>query len=230
MGDWDDEDFDVPVLAPAIKLQTNWDDEVDEVELDVDITAKPSTATLDAKKKKAEQDELVFQTKLKLSMQENETSDERRVRERKQQEEADAMLTNEMFDNMPDSKGGMAGGANGIGATILKTKEEHKIFGKTIAKKLQNSSAFHVTAFYKSLSDVLNSKDMNSKVLDDILAEITKIREKKLLNEVAAAPKVEKKSKKQLKGEIQKHNDIFGGADKFDDIEEKYGGMEDDFM
>lgn len=226
---WDDDDFEAPVLTPQINVPTSWEDE-DEVETNIVVVAKPSLATLEAKKKKAAQDEKVFQTRLQLAELENETSDEKRIRERNQQEEADAHLTNELFDNITDPKAGLTNNGTGIGSMVLKTKDDHKNFAKMISKKLHNSSAYHVVSFYKSLGETLNGPGINSKILDEIIGEISSIRDKKLKSEVAAAPVVQKKSKKQIKKEQEKHNEIFGGASHVDKYDDQYGDYEDGFM
>jgi hypothetical protein len=68
---------------------------------------------------------------------------------------------------------------------------------------------------------------INSEVLNEIIGDLTKIRDKKLEKEkpapVVAKAKV---SKKQMAQQAQKHSDVFGGGD----FEDEYADMEDSFM
>ena len=234
MGDsWDDEEFEVPDLggnAAPFSAPVNWDDE-DEVEIDKIVVAKPSAAQVEAQLKKAEEDELAFQTKMKLSLLEKETKDERKLRERRQVEEADNELAGELFSKPSSSKTISSSKPSiGIGSTILKTKQDHLSFGTTIAQKLEGSTAFNVAAFYKNLSKCLkDNKGLTTEILDEILGDITKIRTKHAAAMVTVIQK-EKKTKSQVKKENDKHAEIFGSSTYADKYEDEYGGMEDDFM
>lgn len=228
MGDsWDDEEFEVPVIAAnAISAPTNWDDEEDEVVLDAPVVAKPSATQMEAQLKKLQEEELAFQTKMKLSMLEKETPDEKKLRERRQVEEADNELAGELFSK-PTTKASSSTKGLGIGSTVLKTKTDHLTFGTTIAQKLNDSSAYNVAAFYKNLAKTLRNSSMTAEVLDDILSDIQKIRDKHAA-ETVVQKKVEKKSKKSVKAEEKRHDDIFGWPSNVDKYEDRYGGMEDD--
>lgn len=235
MGDsWEDEEFEVPTfVAPAIP-RANWEDEEDEVEIDPKVVVtKPSQSQIDAEKKRAEEAEKTLATKLKLAQLANETPEEKRLREKKQAEEADNELTGELFGaNGKESPGGASLGSSskGIGSIVLKTKQDHLTFGSTIAQKLSSSSAFNVAAFYKTLSKSLDTPSMTAEVLDDILVEITKIRDAKAKAEKPTKQGAGKKSKKDIKAAEQKHNAVFGGSDFVDQYDDQYGNMEDDFM
>jgi hypothetical protein len=160
----------------------------------------------------------------------NETPDERRIRERRQVEEADNELAGELFDTQSQKSGSVVGSvsaAKGLGALSLKTKQDHTTFGTATASKLSDSSTFNVGAFFKSLVKVLDGPTVTAETLDDILADITKMRDAKVK---AAKAVVGKKSKKEIKGIEKKHNDVFGGSSYVDKYEDSYGGMEDDFM
>ena len=232
MGDsWEDEDFDVPTL-PTPAPPANWDDEEDEVEIDPKIVpAKPSQSQIDADKRRAEEAERALATKLKLAELANETPEEKRLREKRQVEEADNELTGELFGNGTTTKSsGASSPAMGIGSKPLKTKQDHLSFGTLIGQKLSNSSAFNLAAFYKTLTKSLDSPAVTSEVLNEILADITKIRDAKAKAEKPTKQINTKKSKKDIKAAEKKHADVFGGSDYVDKYDDQYGGMEEDFM
>jgi hypothetical protein len=229
---WEDDEFEVPTIQSSITVPTSWDDETDEVIIDEDIVSKPSIPQLVAHKKRTEEKEIVFQTKMKLSMLENETHDEKKLRERKQVEEADTELVGELFAKTSTVKSlnttNIYSNA-GIGSIILKTKQDHINFGSTISKRLDDSSAFNIGAFYKSLSKTLENSTITLEVLDEIRDTITKIRDTKMKDTIVTTKVTTKKSKKEIKKAIEKHNDVFGGID---DIEyhDKYDNLEDQYM
>lgn len=232
MGDsWEDEDFELPV-APVVNLKNDWDDEVDEAQVEAKPKAVQLTAAqIEAAKKKAQEADDALAMKVKLATLANETPDERRLRERRQAEEADNELAGELFDTQSHKSGSVAGGSNsstkGLGSVTLKTKQDHSSFGTATAAKLADSTTFNVGAFFKNLVKVLDTPNVSAETLDDILADINKIRDTKAK---AAKAVVVKKSKKDIKGIEKKHNDVFGGSDYVDKYEDSYGGMEDDFM
>lgn len=167
--------------------------------------------------------------KMKLAEIANETPDQRKLRERRQVEEADAVLAGELFDtqSQKSTSVGSVSAAKGIGALSLKTKQDHTSFGAATASKLSDSTTFNVGAFFKSVVKVLDNSTITAETLDEILADLNKIRDSKVK---AAKTVVGKKSKKDIKALDKKHNDIYGGSDTVDKYEEAYGGMEDDFM
>ena len=133
---WEDEDFEVPVLATTTAVPSSWEDEEDEVDLNSTTITKPSPAAIEAAMKKAKENELALEAKIKLSLLEKETPEERKVREKKQVEEADNELTGELFgvggSSSPDKSVVSSVGIKGIGSTILKTKQDHTTFGVTV--------------------------------------------------------------------------------------------------
>ena len=229
MGDsWDDEEFEIPTIAAApVIAAVNWDDEEDNVVVDEDIVSKPSASQVAAQKKKAAEEELTFQTKMKLSLLENETPDQKKLRERRQLEEADAELSSELFTKTKKSTASSSTTGGGIGSIVLKTMGDHSTFGNTIAAKLKDSSAFNVGAFYKSLNKVLD-KEISLEVIEEIYQTVSRIRDAKLKEKPANAPLVKKKSKKDLAKDKQAHDDKFGGSSK--DYDDTYDNLEDDFM
>lgn len=236
MGDWDDEEFEVPVVAPKAAVKAAWDDE-DEIDNTPVVAAKPSAAVLEAAAKKARDEELALEAKLRNAALENETPEQKRLRERQQVEEADHAIAGELFGGAGTGKaptssiGSTSSSVKGLGAIALKTKQDHLTFGTTIAQKLSSSSAFNIAAFYKTLAKTLDQPTVTSEVLNEILAEINKIREAKLkLEKPAAKPTVAKKSKAAIAAEAKKHADKYGGS--YDDVDkyDHYNDMEDDFM
>jgi hypothetical protein len=167
---------------------------------------------------------------MKMAEIANETADERKLRERRQVEEADAELAGELFDSR-NQKGSAAAptvsAAKGIGALSLKTKQDHTSFGSATASKLSESTTFNIGAFFKTVVKVLDTQQVTAETVDEILADLMKIIDTKAK---AAKTVVTKKSKKDIKAQDRKHNDVFGGSETVDRYEEEYGGMEDDFM
>ena len=157
MADDDDwETADLKVKIPALNKKA-WDDEEDLVELDAPKPAVPSAATLEAAAKKKKEEEEKLAAALKFASLENETADERKLRERKQVEQADNDLTGELFGGKADGAGqkSSSGSLAGLVAgTALKSKDDHKNFGILCAKKMSDSTAFNVAAFYKSLAEL----------------------------------------------------------------------------
>lgn len=225
---WEDDEFEVPTLG-KIEPPSNWDDEEDLVEVEKNIITTPSESQLLAQQRKAAEAEQALAAKLKNAELANETAEQKKLREKRQVEEADHEITGELF-GVGGSKlrGDDAGSSRGIGAISLKSKQDHTSFGNTIAQKLSDSSAFNTAAFYKSLSKCLQQDTMTTQVLDEILNDIKKIRDAKAKVEKPAAVAVAKKSKKAIKAEEKRHADIFGGCDGVDD--HGYEDLEDSFM
>lgn len=225
---WEDEDFE-PKLGQA-EPPSNWDDEEDLVEVEKNYVATPSESQLQAQQRKAAEAERSLAAKLKNAELANETPEQKKLREKRQVEEADHEITGELFGaGASKFKSEDGSSSRGIGAITLKSKQDHTSFGNTIAQKLSDSSAFNTAAFYKSLSKCLQQDIMTTQVLDEILNDIKKIRDAKAKVEKPAAVAVAKKSKKAIKAEEKRHADIFGGCDGGDD-DHGYGDIEDNFM
>lgn len=226
--DWENEEFTVPTfVAPPVKA--GWDDEDAPEEVSTPVT-KPSAAVLAANAKKAAEEEAALEAKIRNAKLENETPEEKRLRERKQAEDSEVALASEFLGG-GKSVGSSEGGSTvkGLGAITLKTKQDHMTFGTTVSAKLSQSSAFNIAAFYKTLSKTLENPVVTSEVLDEIIAEINKIRENKAKVEKANKTVVVKKSKKELATAAKKHNDKYGGSDYVDKYDH-YNDLEDDFM
>lgn len=169
MDDWDDEEFVVPVLASNAS-NNNWDDEEQE---EVKVKSTLSAAQIKANAKKAHDEEVRLANVLKYAILEDETPEDKKVRERKQIEDADADLAGELFGKEKNSKSSNSVSSSIAGAT-LKSKLDHTNFGILCAKKLNDSTAFNVAAFYKSLTEKCQ-KNLTSESCDEILAVFQKV-------------------------------------------------------
>ena len=222
--DWENDNFEVKI--PVLNNKANWEEE-DQVELDANKPPPPPTASALAEMaKKKKEEELKLANAVKFASLENETSDERKARERRQVEDADNELTGELFGGKADGtsssteqKASSSSLASMVAGTSLKSKDDHKNFGIICAKKMSDSTAFNVAAFYKSLTEKLESK-FTSETIEEVLVLFNKIKEEKKKTEPAKT--VQKKSKSQVKAETKKHSDIFGGGD-YDDQYAAYG-------
>ena len=178
MGDdWEDEvddDF-VPVVFKPAASKTNWEDEDEE---EVAVKSAPSAAQVLAAAKKAKEEEIRMTNVLKFAILEDETPDEKRARERKQIEDADAVLAGDLFGGKSSGavpKASSASFSSGIAAAPVKSKADHSNFGILCAKKLNDSNAFNIGVFYKSLTEKVQ-KNMTTETCDELLLILTKVR------------------------------------------------------
>lgn len=211
-----------------------FDDEVDEVEIEKVEVSTPSEATLAAKAKKIAEDEKVLQNQVLYALQEGEGAEDKKARERRQIEEADNALTEELMGGGTKKKVGLSSGPTGIAGIPLNTKAEHTSFGITISKKMADSTPQYIAAFYKALTDRLPAK-MTGEVLDNMVAVIAQVRDEKKVMEGESAKALSKgkksvAAKKEAKAKEKKQKEIFGGSDQLDEYYEAYGSLEDDFM
>jgi len=226
-----DDDYEVPSFAGAA-AKGAWDDEEDQVEAEQEKLNAPvqlTAAQVEANKKKAEEADRALERKMQTALLKDETSEERRLRERKQVEDADSALAGELFSATEPAKASSLGSqsaSKGLGLA-LKTKQDHTAFGQLAASRLGESSTFNVGAFYKALNKSLESKEVSAETMEEIMADM-----RKTLDGKAKAKKVvpAKQSKKQVAAVVQKHNDKWGGSEYVDKYDDAYGGMEDDFM
>ena len=176
MDDWEDAgDEFVPAFHQPVSEKTSWEDEDEE---EVVVKVAPSAAQLLAAAKKAKEEEIRLTNVLKFAILEDETSDEKRARERKQIEDADAELAGELFGGGKDTGAvtkASSSFSTGIAATTVKSKADHSSFGILCAKKLGDSNSFNIGVFYKSLTEKVQ-KNLNTETCDEILLLITKVR------------------------------------------------------
>jgi hypothetical protein len=179
MDSWEDADEeDVKPVTLAVAPVDNWDDEEDETLLEqqaaiaaLAIRAQPTPAQIEAQKRKEEIEEQKLQNHVKYAQQENETSEERRLRERKQAEDADAALAEELFDAPPGGPKRSSSSTTGLAALNLKTKEDHINFGIMAAQKMSSSTSFCITAFLKEVLN-RNGGTLSAEGLIDLAAVI----------------------------------------------------------
>ena len=160
--------------------------------------------------------------------------EDKKARERRQIEEADNALTEELMGGGTKKKVGLSSGPTGIAGIPLNTKAEHTSFGITISKKMADSTPQYIAAFYKALTDRLPAK-MTGEVLDNMVAVIAQVRDEKKVMEGESAKALSKgkksaAAKKEAKAKEKKQKEIFGGSDQLDEYYEAYGSLEDDFM
>ena len=161
----------------------------------------------------------------------NESAEDRKRRERKQAEEADNALADELFDNVSSKGSGVDTGPgkkiSGLGSTSLRNKQDHLNFAALVAAKLSDSTTFCLFSFYKELTDKIKSS-LALENLSEIIGILEALRVEKSKKEEVQKP-VAKKTTKQLKAERRKHEDVFGGSfdddfggQGYDDIEDAY--------
>lgn len=232
MGDsWEDEDFEVPAIANTLNsLKAVADEEEDEALKQPETVFAPITKSAGVLKREAEEAELRA-NKMQEALHANETAEQKRIRERKQAEEADTRLAGDLFTAPKASTEAVqpVSAAKSIASVPLKTKEDHTKLGALLSKRLATSSAFNVSAFYKALMPTLDQAAITTEILDEIMRDIKAIRDSRAVAEKATKSSVTKKSKKQLDAEAKAHADKFGDSSRVDQYDH-FSNVEDDFM
>lgn len=233
MGDWDDDEFEVPTFteetpAPSSVIFEEEDETVIEAEK-ASIPAPPTEIQIQAAKKRAQQEAEKEANRLAALKLENETPEERRRREKFEIENADVALAGEFIGS--GKTGAVSiGSSKPVEAVVpLKTIRDHQNFATATAAKLNNASSttFNIGAFYCKLTNELKSK-LPIETLEEIKEALSNELEEKRLtsNKKKKAPL---KTKKEIRKENDKHADVFGG-DFEDDEYAGYSNIEDDFM
>ncbi len=112
----------------------------------------PSAAQLVAAKKKAQEEEELLANQLQYALQANETPEEKKLRERRMQEEAEVkLMAKEMGvavagSDSPSAQSGVSI-VSGVAGFSLKNKQDHTNFAITVANKMSSSTAICTTAF-----------------------------------------------------------------------------------
>jgi hypothetical protein len=238
MDSWEDADEDfVPNLLPSLNtnLKANWDDEEEDEALkeEVVVPVELTPAQKALIKKKREQEEQTLAIKVKNIQLENETPDQKKLRERKAVEESDNQLAAEMFDNV-DNNNQETKKANktvgGIASINLANKQDHVNFGITVATKLENSTAFCVTAFMKEVLSRTQDK-LSVEGIDELHTMLTKLKEsRKVAEDAKLREKGKNVSQKAAKAKAQKAKETFGGEYEYVDKYDEFSNLEDDFM
>lgn len=161
MADDDDwESFSVPTFsAPAGASAVVVDDDEDLTLLEEPKIATPSASQQEAARKKAALEAEALASRVEFALLENETPEEKKVRERKQAEEAEAhMVANDLGGSVGAALATSRGSAvNGIASIPLKNKKDHETFAITVANKLSGSTSVCTAAFVSELTNRLKS-------------------------------------------------------------------------
>lgn len=233
--DWEEDEFEVPDFTSKLN-QNNTISNVKKFE-DEEEETKVKTAEMNTKNKqneaalkKAREEEIKLANKLKFAQLDSLSPEERRIRERQMIEEADVRIAGELFGT--DASGGLSEEemiTRGLGSIPMKTKQDHVNFAILCANKMEDSTSFNISAFYKEITDNFKQK-LTLEGLDEIVKMLTVIRDEKK-KAAALNAKTEKKTVKQMKAESKKHADVFGGADDYyDNNANDYSAYEDSFM
>lgn len=232
MGDsWEDDDFEVPVLANNFTASVAVREEEEDQAAKAAAAAAPIVKASGVLRREQEEQEAIAR-KIQDDLHADETPAQKKLRERLQAEEADTKLAGELFQgNRETSEAARApvSVVSSVAGIPLRTKEDHSKLGTLLSKRLANSSAFNVAAFYKGLLPALSSATITTETLDEIIRDITAIRASRAVAEKPVKAVPVKKSKKEIEAENRKHADKFGGYDEVDKYDH-YTSMEDDFM
>lgn len=233
--DWDNEDFEVPVLMSVKVKANNFEEEEEEEELQHDITPKPAAKAAfsnkvtksEAELKKEREADKALLEKVKMAKLENETPDQRKLRERQIVEAADAVVANELFNGSTSDNGEYDGEFRGIGSIPIRTKQDHIDFAFVCNEKMEESTPLCLAAFYTNMTNHLKEK-FTVETCDEVIKMLTLVRDDKKKTQ-AKAPTAPKLSKKQVEAQKKKHVDKYGGADE-DERYADYSNIEDDYM
>mmetsp|Transcript_22595 Transcript_22595/g.28513 ORF Transcript_22595/g.28513 Transcript_22595/m.28513 type:complete len:264 (+) Transcript_22595:188-979(+) len=255
--DWDksDDDMDAKLgLATAAPKSSSApvfdDDEEDLAVIEKSRMEKLNTESLrskgkqrkakeDAERERKEEEELARKAmELEAEMEANMTIDERKIMERKRNEEADLALTGDLFGAVESvGAGPSAGAGRGMEAgdvVKLKDVKDHLKHARKVAQCLKSNGKVHLAAsFFKEC--IQESKDVLD---DDAITEIIKICNVIKNEKVQAA-------KRKVKGQAQKSKkkdkvaekqakkmavELYGNNDQFDDYDDYGAQYEDDFF
>ena len=168
---------------------------------------------------------------MKFALQEGETAEQRKIRERKQVEDADAAIAEDLFDGVDSpgvAKRATSSSSTGIGGISLKNREDHVNFGITVSNKLAGSTSFCIQAFLKEVIS-RNGETLSAESLNEIAALVTKLQATKK-QAADLTIKAKPKSKKELKAKAKKFAETYGGEYDNMDEYESYASIEDNYM
>jgi len=253
--DSDDDDWDVDDDALDAKLGlnkkaeepvNNFDDEEDlalkekaEQERLNQISLKKKGSALAAKKQaeKDRADDLEIARKaleLEAEMEANMTLDERKLLERKRQEEAELEMMGDAFG------GGVADGGVGRGAqkagdkVVMKDMKDHMKHARKVADCMKGHGKIHLASIF--IKEVIQqSKDvLDDAAITDIIKSCNVIKNEKVQQAKRKVKGQAQKSKKQEKIEKAKaqkiQNEIFGDSNQYDEYDEYGEEYEDAFF
>lgn len=178
MDSWEDAD-ETEFAPPSIPTpKDNWDEEEEDQTLieqkaalaAMAIRPAPTPQQIEAQRKREELEEQRLQNQIKYAQMENETAEQRTLRERKQVEDADAALAEELFE-APSGPKRSVSSSSGLASLNLKTKDDHVNFGIMASKKMAGSTSFCIAAFLKEILKG-NGPILSAESLTDISNEI----------------------------------------------------------
>lgn len=227
MGDsWDDEEFDVPTLAPSGPTSWEDEDEVDEESAPVH-GLKPQLSMAKAKKLQHEAAAAKL-ARLDAMLDENESPEDRKLRERRMIEEGDHALTDELFSGVT-SEETVVKDPNAV-TMPLKDLKDHLHLVVTLNEKMAASKQNHVVMFTKEFLKTNSEERFEVADLSEMINILTtakNTKEEKMKKPTAKAKtgKAAKKTKKEVLAEKKKHDDLFGDNDR----NGEYDAYEDQF-
>jgi hypothetical protein len=231
-GNWDDDDFEAPVVAVAANDD---EDEVDLVHEDLKkvsgATGAPSkVAEAQLRKQAAEEAAILYQ--VQAGGLKGETAEQKKIRERKQQEESDLVQALDAFGGFTVKKEPEKATADvftsltkGIGAVILKSKLDHTNFGKSTYIKLSHSDPEHLVAFYKELSNILTQTGFTLAILDQIVDDFSNAKTALAAKERSAGIVPQPRNSKTAAAEVATKAVV-----NDDDLDDCWGGDDDDYL
>mmetsp|Transcript_15579 Transcript_15579/g.23208 ORF Transcript_15579/g.23208 Transcript_15579/m.23208 type:complete len:238 (+) Transcript_15579:82-795(+) len=226
MDSWDDDDFQVPIIDVKSKAKTSWEDEEEEEE-EIKSSGKAKLTEKQKEMAKKAKDEKInkIARKYEESMFQNETPEEKRERERKQVEEAEKLLAEELFisrDLTGSSK-------DEEGREIqLKTTEDHVKIALELGEKMKKASKqSDILIFLKEVVSITQSK-LSSNELKQLSNQINAFEKSKKMEEerskkLAAKLKMENDKKEAQKAKKKIAADVFGGD--YDNVGDEYDEM-----
>mmetsp|Transcript_12842 Transcript_12842/g.36223 ORF Transcript_12842/g.36223 Transcript_12842/m.36223 type:complete len:262 (+) Transcript_12842:209-994(+) len=250
--DWDvdDDDLDAKLglTKSAPEPASKFDDEEDlalkekEEQERLDQIALKKKGSALAAKKKAEKDRLddleIARKALELEaeLEANLTLDERKMMERKRQEEAELEMMGDAFG------GGVADGGVGTGKgaqlagdkVIMKDMKDHMKHARKVADCMKGHGKIHLAAIF--LKEVIQqSKDvLDDAAITDIIKTCNVIKNEKVQQSKRKVKGQAQKSKKQEKLEKAKaqviQNELFGDSNQYDEYDEYGESYEDAFF
>lgn len=253
--DSDDDDWDVDDDALDAKLginqkadepANNFDDEEDlaikekaEQERLNNISLKKKGSALAAKKQaeKDQADDLEIARKalaLEAEMEANLSLDERKILERKRQEEAELDMMGDAFG------GGIGDGGVGRGAqqagdkVVMKDMKDHMKHARKVADCMKGHGKIHLASIF--IKEVISqSKDvLDDAAITEIIKSCNVIKNEKVQQAKRKVKGQATKSKKQEKAEKAKakkiQDEIFGDSNQYDEYDAYGESYEDDFF
>jgi hypothetical protein len=170
-GDW--ENFSVPTFGSSAAVAPAAADEEEDLTLQElkagPAVSAPSASQLAEKERKIRQEEEMLANKLKFALLENETPEQRKLREKKQQEESEMrLMKDDLFGLSEGASNEASSSSTGIAAIPLKTKQDHINFAITCANKLGPSTSIQASTYLMELTNRMKN-NLTTETLDALL-------------------------------------------------------------